>query len=394
MRGAARWSAAVALVGGLILGPATAAAGRFGGFGKDGARYLIDGTKICVPVEGAAPRCAAAAADAIAGGGFDAGTLERGADARVRATASGTALRVTGPDGAELARWDAGVAIASIEAVHRARDGRRVAIEYAVRQGGRTQGEVVVLAIATASTSTGPTPGRAAPAIAPEPTLAPAERTKLDAALRAAGKHIAAKRWAKAEASARAALALDPTSPDARYALAVSQIRRGQRREAIEALAAIGPAGRAATPARLLDAREAAHFAGLRADPAFRLAVGLDRDPARPPTAYERVLGVGGRWEQAAVACKQPEVGLVLERARLRFTLTIRQRCQGDDDPVRLGGRFEVREPATLALIFPNPDAADEALACALAPCADGGGEDCLACALDDLSFTLRVVRR
>jgi hypothetical protein len=145
-----------------------------------------------------------------------------------------------------------------------------------------------------------------------------------------------------------------------------------------------------------IEARFDKAFKSLRANTRFRKAVGIDRDPSRPLSAYERLVGLGGQWEQASLPCEQPKVSLKLDRSRKRrFDLVIRSRCQGVVETTRLDGRWAGKGSDQLQLIFPNQDAADEGLMCRVELCADSSGEDCLRCRPDqDLEFLLRVVRR
>jgi hypothetical protein len=119
------------------------------------------------------------------------------------------------------------------------------------------------------------------------------------------------------------------------------------------------------------------------------VAIGLG-DAAR-----DRLVGQGGRWEQAAVPCERPKVFLALEIEEPTFALAIESRCRGRSEVLDLEGAWEGRGSDRLVLTFPEPDAADEELVCAIARCDDHSGEDCIRCQpAPDLAFELRVVRR
>lgn len=220
---------------------------------------------------------------------------------------------------------------------------------------------------------------------------APADAPAVARALAAADRQLKRRRWKQAEAAYRKVLAQDGDHPAARYGLAVALIHQKKTAEAIAALQELGRSSRPDAPPWRVEARLGKHFESLRADPAFRRAVGIDPDPARPPTAYERLVGQGGTWEQAGMPCQEPQVTLSLDRKKKKFSLVIRTRCQGMDDRTRLGGTWAAAGTDRLALTFPNQGGPDERLECSLAP---DGGEDALTCALEDLSFTMRVVRR
>jgi hypothetical protein len=398
------------LVGFLWLAPALAAAGPFGGFSRDGSRYLADTTRVCQPVAGrqGMPRCEKKSADEVARLGFRKGTAQRGTGAAVQVQASGTRLVVRGGDGAAVrAEWDSGNPIGAVGAVYLSDGGKLVAIEYQARMAGRSQPQVVVLQLAggaagqkSGQPATGQEAGRPAtgkPAgpggQAPPPTAAAPDDPKTTAQLRAADKLLSARKWKKAEEAYRAVLsAVD--HPAARYGLAAALA--GQNRSA-DAVAELGALGRSSHPqaARwLVEARLGSHFTRLQGDAAFRRAVGIDRDPARAPGAYERLVGFGGHWEQTGSPCQDPTVNLDLDRKSDRFKLTIRTRCQGEDDTTRLAGIWRAEGAAALRLSFPNVDGPEEQLQCQLAAASDRSGEDTLSCTLEELQMKLRVVRR
>lgn len=98
-----------------------AVAGPFGGFSRDGSRYLADQVRVCAPVTGGrgAPRCEKKNADEVARLDFRKGALQRGAGAQVAVRASGTRLTVRSADGKTVrADWDAGDPVAAVRAVY------------------------------------------------------------------------------------------------------------------------------------------------------------------------------------------------------------------------------------------------------------------------------------
>jgi hypothetical protein len=117
--------------------------------------------------------------------------------------------------------------------------------------------------------------------------------------------------------------------------------------------------------------------------------------------ARDRLIGQGGRWEQAAISCERPRVALALAPSGAgagdepKFELTIESRCRGQAHESVFSGLWEARGSDQLVLTFPEPGGLDEALLCPIARCDDGAGEDCITCRVAaDLSFELRVVRR
>jgi hypothetical protein len=399
------------LVGFLCLAPAVAAAGPFGGFSRDGSRYLADTTRVCQPVAGrqGMPRCAKKGADEVARLGFRKGTAQRGAGAAVQVQASGTRLVVRGGDGAAVrAEWDSGNPIAAVGAVYLSDGGKLVAIEYEVRRAGRSQPQVVVLQLAggavgqkSGQPARGHEAGRPAtgqPAgpggQTPPPTAAAPDDPKTTAQLRAADKLLSARKWKKAEEAYRAVLLSAVDHPAARYGLAAALAGQNRSADAVTELGALGRSPHPQAARWLVEARLGSHFTRLQGDPGFRRAVGIDRDPARAPGAYERLVGFGGHWEQTGSACQDPTVNLDLDRKSDRFKLTIRTRCQGEDETTRLAGTWRAEGAAALRLSFPNVDGPEEQLQCQLAAASDRSGEDTLSCTLEELQMKLRVVRR
>jgi hypothetical protein len=397
------------LVGILLLAPGVAAAGPFGGFSRDGSHYLADTTRVCQPVTGrqGMPRCQKKSADEVIRLGFRKGTAQRGASAAVQVQASGTRLVVRGEGAAVRAEWDSGNPIGSVGAVYLSDGGKLVAIEYEARLAGRSQPQVIVLQLAGAATAgqksgqpasgqqTGrPVTGQPAAGGQPQPTTAAApDDPKTTAQLRAADVLLSARKWKKAEEAYRALLSAGD-HPAARYGLAAALAGQNRSTDAVAELVALARSAHPQAARWLVEARLGAHFARLQGDAAFRRAVGIDRDPARPPGAYERLVGFGGHWEQTGTPCQDPTVNLELDRKSDKFRLTIRTRCQGEDDTTRLAGTWRADGAAALRLTFPNVEGPEESLQCQLAAATDRSGEDTLSCTLEELQMKLRVVRR
>jgi hypothetical protein len=378
-----------------ILGPglaATAQAGAFGGFAKGGKSYLDGADRICQPVAGkGAPVCRKASKDEVTKLGFRLGSPQRGSTATVLAEAAGSAIKVKDARSkALLVEWTGVDPIARIIAVHLSDSGGLVAVEYEARVSGRTVVQTVVLAVPGKPASDAAAKPQA-PAPAPAPVLTPAQSKALAAALKDGAGQLKKKRWKPAEAAYRKALAIAATSAPAHFGLAAALAREKRKAEAISEVRALAASGTADAPEWLVEARTSPHFAALRDDPEFRRAAGIDRDPDRPLSAYERLVGQGGSWEQTGTSCQSPTVSLKLDRKSKKFGLLIRVRCQGEDDTTRLNGTWAAAGQDELTLTFPNPGGQDEKLACKLR---DEGGEDALACTLEDIQMSLRVVRR
>jgi len=390
-----------------ILGPglaATAEAGTFGGFSRDGKSYLEGPDRICQPVARAgAPSCRKAGKDEVTKLGVRMGTPQRGSTATVVAEVSGgSAIAVKDARSkALLVEWKAIDPVARILAVHLADGGGLVAIDYEARVTGRTVGQTVVLALRgkTASDASqkpqkpaGPVAGPAgAPAPPPAATLSPADAKAVATSVKSGAGQLKKKKWKEAEAAYRKALATAGDQAAARFGLAAALAQQKRKPEALAELRLLARSPLADGPEWLVEARSSAHFVALREDPDFRLAVGIDRDPNRPPSAYERLVGPGGAWEQTGQPCQSPTVSLKLDRKTKKFVLLIRVKCQGEDETTRLGGTWGASGQADVSLTFPNPGGADEKLTCKLS---DAGREDSLQCLIEDIAMDLRVVRR
>jgi hypothetical protein len=380
-----------------LAGPA--AADAFGGFGGREDGYLVGRDRICTPLPvragkaRGAPDCRRASADEVARLSVKAATPLRGRDASHAATARGRTLEVSArdPEGV-VVTWEAADPIARVAAVYRSTYGNLVAVEYAVRRGGREVTEVVVFdlrgarAASTAdSAGSAGSAGTAAPE--PAPTVAPPAPTP------AVGKAVTAARKAskgKPAAARRAwqkVLDLDPEHSEAHFGVAAAQARAKQLDGALAALEALAASARTDAVEYLVKARFDKAFAALRADARFRAAVGLDQERAG---VYVRLMGHGGTWEQAETSCDTPGVRLELAQART-FRLVIASTCSGQRYQDTFKGRWEAKD-ARLTLILPNPGRDDEAVPCRIER---DGDEDAIHCAIDrDLAFVVRPVRR
>lgn len=391
-----RRSIALLVVG--LLGPglaATASAGAFGGFARDGKSYLDGADRICRPVAKGPPSCRKAGKDEVTRLGFRMGTPQRGQGATIVAeTSGGTALKVKDARSkALLVEWSAVDPISRITAVYLADGGGLVAVEVEVRAGGRTVAQTIVLALpgkAASADAAKPQKGTA-PAPPPAAPLSPGDAKLVAAAVKDGAAQLKKKKWKQAEAAYRKALATAGDHAAARFGLAASLAQQKRSSDAVAELVLLSRSAVADAPEWLVEARTSAHFAALRGEPDFRRAVGIDRDPDRPLSAYERLVGQGGSWEQTGAACQTPTVSLKLDRKTKKFLLLIRVRCQGDDDTTRLTGTWAAAGQSDLTLTFPNPGGQDEKLACKLA---ETSGEDALGCTLEDIVMDLRVVRR
>ncbi|HUS66393.1 MAG TPA: hypothetical protein VMZ28_17770 [Kofleriaceae bacterium] len=392
-RGSGWFVVAVVAVGGA--GPATA--DPFGGFSRDQTCYLDGADRVCSPVApgDAAPSCTRVTPEGIARLGFARAAPQRGTDASVTAEAAGNVLRLRNArTRAVLMEWSSPDAITRVREVFVSGTGGVAAVEYDVRVGGRAVARAVAMALPGATASSGGAGGGPAtqPVVA-RVTLTPAQTKALATAMKSADALLARKQWQKAEEAYRKALAVDEQSAAARFGVAAALARKGgAAADVIAELEKLAQSPDEAMPVWRVEARTSAHFAGLRGDAGYRRAVGIDLDPARPLSAYERLVGQGGHWEQPGLPCQEPTVNLKLDRGKKTFVLKIRTRCQGEDETTTLDGRWKADAGANGAVLtFPNASGPDENLECALGQKA---GEDTLSCALDDLSFTMRVVRR
>ena len=194
---------------------------------------------------------------------------------------------------------------------------------------------------------------------------------------------------AKQLAAWQAVLAIDPGHSESMFRIAQLQIGAKQPGDALRQLEILAKSSKPDAIEWLIEARFDAAFATLRADPKFRLAVGLDRKPATP---YERVMVFGGQWEQTGTSCDKASVQMKMSRDR-NFKLSVKTACQGQIYDIPFKGKWRV-EPAGIVLILPNrgkATAADEAR-CNFEP---QGDEDTLHCDLGKgIEFIVFPARR
>ncbi len=416
-------STTLALLALLSVAAGSAAAGPFGGFASQGDFYLSGTDQVCRaialdgPTSRATPTCEVADDRRIAAARFRQGSLQKGRGAVFAASARGNELTLTRqPSGETVVVWSSFDPIADVVAVHADDKKRLVAVEYQVRFGGRVRVETVGFVVSrdrspgatpdadpspdSDADPTGPAPGQTGTADgagadqADGSAAGPTDSPELSAALERARRLDKRGRARPAETAYRAALALDEDHPEARYGLAKQLAKQLKRPAAVAALQRLA-ASRAERPDAiewLVEARFERAFAALRADPDFRKATGLDRDPARERPLYERLFGFSDTWEQAEVKCEQAEVRLAMKRRQASAKLTITSRCGGFPSKTRLSGNIRLRGDDRVELVLPNRGGPEEVVACEMATCSD---EDCLRCAIDrDLSFTLLPVRR
>ncbi|HTM22122.1 MAG TPA: tetratricopeptide repeat protein, partial [Kofleriaceae bacterium] len=271
--------------------------------------------------------------------------------------------------------------------VQRSAGGRLVAIELRTRLGGKLTDDVMVFQLSAVA---------APPGAAPPAPAAPASSVRskaMEATLKAGWKQSRARKHAAAEKTFREALALDAGDPEAHYGVAVSLAGQKKLPAAVAELQAMAALVHPETIVWQVEARMDPVFKPLLTDAAFRKAVGLDA-PIGAST-YEKLVGRGGKWEQPLAACDKPKVNLNLSRRPRTFDLVVKNSCQGSSDTTKLDGTWTIDASGQMVLTFPNPGEDDEAIPCTLAVCADGSGEDCMACgAGTDFEMHLRTVQR
>lgn len=372
-------------------------ADSFGGIAGNETAYLVGRDKLCRPLVVSAakaagsPTCAAASTEEIAALSIKSPPQQRGSKATHSAVARGTTIAVHDRDGAELVTWAGPDPVGAIVGLWTSTYGRLIVVEFTVRRMGREVHDLVGFdlgvggarpAVASPPAAVAPTPPVLPAPAAPDPVPVPSdpELQRRIAKARKARGQAAIAAWSRV-------LERKPGHGEARYRLAVAHARARRRAEAIAELAEL-----AASPAPdarewSIEARFDQAFAALVAEPAFRAAVGFDRPPQG---AYERLMGLGGGWEQALTPCERPEITLRFARART-FALELKSACQGQRDRLRLRGTWAVSGEG-VELRLAGADQHDEVAPCEFFP---AGDEDVLRCQVDeDLSFEGRPVRR
>ena len=389
-----RWSLAVVLT---VASGSAALAETFGGFSAVDRPYLVGQDRVCAPLavaDGKAsgmPSCEHQPAGAIAALDVKPPVEQRGPKASFVAAATGTTLTVS-RNGAEepVVTWEAPDPVVRVEAVYASRDEDRVAVAYTVRRLGREVTDVVAFEIVKthgreAGTALPPPPGAGTAPASGTPAPAP-DDPKVKAAV------DAAKRASRARALAawQRVLAIDPEHAEALYRVAIAQMANRDRAHAIATLGQLAKSTRPDAVEWLVEARFDRAFAPVRAERAYRDAVGLDRKPRTP---YERLMGFGGQWEQTGTSCEQAQVDVVFTRDR-KVKVHLTSACEGGGDDLVFHGTWRLDGDRVVLSLPPaghKPTAGDEA------PCSfeAAGDEDSLHCTLGhDLDITVLPARR
>lgn len=380
----------------------TAGADTFGGFSGVDRPYQVNQDKVCTPlvVQGGkasgAPACDKASADVMAKLRFKDPLPQKGsAKPMFAASASGRTLAVVRAATNEpIVTWDAPDPIGKIVEVYGSQYDDRVAVAYTTRRMGKEFTDVIAFDLqkdvrptggGTTSPPTGD-PTVATPPVTPAPPVDP----KVQKAVALAKK---AAKGAKAIAAWKAVLALDAQHSEALFQIAAQQAQAKQTADALATLGTLASSTRPDAIEFLIDARFDPAFASLRADPAFRTKVGLDRKPGRTVTAYERLMGFGGQWEQTATSCDKPEVRFTATRDRV-VRIRVKSRCEGMSYDLPFKGTWRL-EGDHVVLTMPTKGkqvtAADEA-GCGFEA---QGDEDALRCNLGrDIEFVVLPTRR
>ncbi len=395
-----RLTITVALV--VLSGSATVAqAGPFGGFAGDSSVYLQGGDRLCRPVtiarmgarDNTAAVCSKGAPDVVARLKVTKGTAQVGAGARYDATIQGSSFTIRDKQiGTALVTWSATDPITKIIAIHVSGDKKLLAVEYEARMFGRSRQQVMGFRLPAVQRAPQPRADR----VKTKKTLTADQSKALGKALKKARKLAHRGRHRRAEAAFRKVLAIDPDHPEARYGVAVALAGRRKFAAAIAELTILSRSKHPRAIVFLVEARSARVFRSRRAAQAFRVATLLAPMPGRVKSAYERVAGQGGTWEQTGQRCTKAWVNLRLRRLpKQTFKLRIRSRCPGNNYVVRLHGMWKTKGTSGLALRMPNGNKADSVVQCQLSVCRDGSGEDCMRCPIDrDLVVEFRTVRR
>jgi hypothetical protein len=358
-------------------------ADTFGGFSGVDRPYLVNQDKVCAPLEvkdGAAsgvPKCDKAATDVVAH--LDVKPPTAGS---FKATASGKTLKITNKAGDVVVTWDAPDPIGHVDDVFASTYEDRVAVTYTTRRLGKEVTDVVAFELVKTTGRTQPIVTTQTPGDTTAPPIAPAQAPEDPKVTKA----VTAARKIKSKTAWQAVLAIDPEHSEAQYRLAVLE-----GKSATPALQKLAKSKRPDAIEWLVEARFDPAFAPLRANPAYRAAVGLDRAPA---SIYEHVMGFGGQWEQTGTSCDKAFVHLVLQRDR-SFKLRVKTSCEGQGFDLPFKGTWRLADHG-IVLVLP-PAKGQAASAKDEAPCSLGkaGDEDSLSCDLGhDLEFTVLPTRR
>jgi hypothetical protein len=394
----------------LAISAGVAGADSFGGVAGNEKSYLVGRDKVCTPIAVTAvaakgmPACRTAGTDEVAALSLKTPAPERGGEAEVRAAAKGSTLTITRKDGSVAVTWTSLDPIASVVDVWRSTYGRIVVVEYTVRRAGREVHEVVGfdLGVGGKGATTDPAPPGGKPPVTdpappngnppngnppngnppatdPAPPPAdPAVTKAADKARKASGKAAIAA-WTKV-------LALDPEHPEAHFRIAAAHAAKSPA-NALAALDKLAASSRPEAAEWLVEARFDRAFLKLVSDARFRTVTGLDRAPATP---YERLMGLGGQWEQSLIPCDRPEITVTLRRART-FRIDLSSVCSGMRERLSWSGTW-AQSGEAVELRLKKPGGGFDTAPCLMSADKD---EDVLTCFLDaDLRFEARPVRR
>lgn len=375
-----------------------AAADTFGGFSGVERYYLVNQDKVCTPLAAnatsGAPSCEKATADVVAKLSIKPLLPQRGDKAAYAATASGRTLTIT-RNGTTAVEWTSTDPISKVVEVYASEYNDRVAVTFLTRRMGKEVTDVIAFTITKGAGTTVGDPQQ--PVQTPTQPTQPTQPTKptvvedpkLTKAVAAARK--ASK--AKAVAAWQAVLAIDADHSEAHYQIAAFHSGAKKKDEALAQLGALASSTRADAIEWLIEARFAAAFASLRAEPAFREKTGLDRKAGAVVTPYERLMGFGGTWEQTGTSCDKPEVKFTATRDRV-VRIRVKSKCGGEgfDLPFKEQWRLDNDR---VVLVFPTRGkaaSADDEAACKFERVGD---EDSLRCVLDrDIDFVVLPTRR
>jgi hypothetical protein len=395
-------SAPLALV--LAVIPAAAAADTFGGFSGVDTPYLVNRDRICYPLavkDGAAsgvPTCERdVTADVIAKLSIKDPIVQRGPKASFAASAAGKTLTITKKASeSTVVTWNAVDPIGKVVDVYASQYEDRVAVAFTTRRLGKEVTDVVAFELVkTTSRDTPIAPVKPPDTTQPVPPTLPQTTTtpttppadpKLTKAIEAARKAPAKK----AVAAWQAVLAIDSSLSEARYRIAAARALGKANADALDELDKLAKSTRADAIEWLVEARFDKAFANLRADAKYRAAVGLDR---KAQTPYERLMGLGGQWEQTGTSCETPEVRMTVARDR-SVKVRVKSVCRGQAFDQTFKGTWRIEQDG---VVLSLPMKGKAATAKDEAPCQfeREKDEDALKCALDrDLEFTVLPTRR
>lgn len=365
----------------LLLVATPAYADSFGGFSGADRPYLVSPDRVCAPLEvkdkvaTGVPSCQKGTTESIAH--LDVKPPARG---ELKASAAGSKLTVTNKAGDTLVAWTAPDPIGKVVDVFVSKYEDRVAVVYTTRRLGKEVTDVVAFELVKTTGRSEPVQKPVEPpVVTPAPAPVPAEDPKVTKALESARK-------IKTKAAWTSVLAIDPDNSEARYRLAALA-----GKAATPDLQALAKSKRPDAIEWLVEARFDPAFAALRADKAFRDAVGLDRPPA---TVYERVMGFGGQWEQTGTSCDKAEVHLAFQRDRT-FKLRVKTTCEGQGFDLPFKGTWQVGQDGIVLTLPPAKGKAASAKDEAPCTLSKVGEEDSLHCDLgNDIDFTVLPTRR